>query len=140
MPEPREEPLEEDAEPPPPGRRSSWVKEEQNVWRCVQCGLRDPSSTWGHSVEGQRASRPVQIHSYYSYSGGGQRGGEGGVRPRNSGHSEPPTTQHLGPGVKSVWVIRIRLVLVNPVTFLLSSDRESSLWAVVGSQCEVTGI
>ena len=44
-----------------------------DVCQCVW----GPSYTWGHSVEGQRASRPVQIHSY----SGGARGGEGdGVR------------------------------------------------------------
>ena len=41
------------------------VDECQCVW--------GPSYTWGHSVEGQRASRPVHIHSY----SGGARGGEG---------------------------------------------------------------
>ena len=57
-PEPREEVLLGECGP-----------EGVDVCQCVW----GPSYTWGHSVEGQRASRPVHIHSY----SGGARGAEG---------------------------------------------------------------
>ena len=34
-----------------------------------QCVFR-PNNTWGHSVEGQSASKPVQIHSYFLRASG----------------------------------------------------------------------
>ena len=153
-----------------------------DVCQCVW----GPSYTWGHSVEGQRASRPVQIHSY----SGGVRGGEEDVcsttvvidrvtiiimtiktpglvvvsKPavitspcdssvchsylNNSSPLHLPvtaasqtlSTQHLGPGVKSLWVVRIRLILSNlyhlPVVL---RQRETSV-GCVWVQCESTGI
>ena len=60
---------------PNPGRRSSWVNVVQKVWMCVSV-CEDPSYTWGHSVEGQRASRagPHTLLLWWSQRGGGGGG------------------------------------------------------------------
>ena len=156
------------------------VDECQCVW--------GPSYTWGHSVEGQRASRPVQIHSY----SGGARGGEtddcfsivvpgivttiiitlktpGLVVPSKTdvitlstpcdssvchsytntssplhlpvmAASQTLSTQHLSPEVKSLWVIRIWMILFTPHHLPeVLRQREMSV-SCVWVQCEFTGI
>ena len=154
-----------------------------DVCQCVW----GPSYTWGHSVEGQRASRPVHIHSY----SGGARGGErdecfntvvpgrvttistiktpGLVVPSKPAVTTPSSpcdssvchsytntssplhlpvaaasqtlsTQHLGPGVKSFWVVRMRLILFN-LLHLPEVLRQREMSAgCVWVQCESTGI
>ena len=139
------------------------------------CGA---SYTWEHFVEGQSASRPVQIHSH----SGRARGGETYVRvfpvvpgrvtiittfktPRlgaviahlapgdssvchNYQHPSFPnylpvtaasqalSTQHLSPGIRSLWVIRI---VFDQRHLCVPGQRESSVGRV-WVQCEITGI
>ena len=147
-----------------------------------------PSYTWGHSVEGQRASRPVQIHSY----SGGARGEEGegwcwttvvtgnvmiistiktpGLvvlsKPAVTTQSSPCdssvchsyvnissplhlpvtaasqtlSTQHLEPGLKSLWVTRIRLNHSNPLHLPEVLRQRETFLGCVWVQCESTGI
>ena len=161
------------------------MKEDQKVWMCVSVSEDPPPP--GHSVEGQRASRPVQIHSYSGGASGAEREDcsttvvPGRVKTiktiKNPGlvvpskpavitpsspcdssvchsytnpsfplylpvtaASQSLSTQHLGLGVKSLWVIRIRLDLFNPRHLpVVLRQRESSVGRV-GVQCEVTGI
>ena len=154
-----------------------------DVCQCVW----GPSYTWGHSVEGQRASRPVQIHSY----SGGARGEEGEecfttvvpdrvmiiitiktpglvvpsklavLTPSSpcdssvchsylnsssplhlpvAAASQTLSTQHLELVVKSLWVVRMRLILSNPLHLPeVLRQRETSV-GCVWVQCESTGI
>ena len=54
--------------------------------------------------------------------------------------SQTLSTQHLGPGVKSLWVIRMRLNLFNPLHLPeVLRQREISV-GCVWVQCESTGI
>jgi len=142
---------------------------------------------WGHSVEGQSASRPVHIHSYSVRTGGAETydcttivvpgsvtiistmkfpglvvtSKLAVITPsspcdssvchsyRNSSFplylpvtaaSQTLSTQHLGPVVKPLWVIRIRLLLSNPRHLsVVLRQRESSV-GCVWVQCEFTAI
>ena len=54
--------------------------------------------------------------------------------------SQTLSTQHLGPGVKSLWVVRIKLILFNPLHLPeVLRQREKSV-GCVWVQCESTGI
>ena len=54
--------------------------------------------------------------------------------------SQTLSTQHLGPGVKSLWVVRMRLILFNPLHLPeVLRQREFSV-GCVWVQCESTGI
>ena len=54
--------------------------------------------------------------------------------------SQTLSTQHLGPGVKSLWVVRMRLILFNPLHLPeVLRQRETSV-GCVWVQCESTGI
>ena len=154
-----------------------------DVCQCVW----GPSYIWGHSVEGQSASRPVHIHSYSVRVRGAETyvcstvvvagsvtsistiktpglvvpSKPAVITPSCPGDSSvchsyinisyplylPVTaasqtlsTQHLVPGVKPLWVIRIRLLLSNHRHLsVVLRQREVSV-GCVWVQCEFTGI
>ncbi|KAK0149238.1 hypothetical protein N1851_010235 [Merluccius polli] len=62
------------------------------------------------------------------------------AEPRVTAASQTLSTQHLVPGVKSLWVVRIRLILFSPLHLPeVLRQRETSV-GCVWVQCESTGI
>ena len=151
-----------------------------DVCQCVW----GPSSTWGHSVKGESASRPVHIHSYSVIASGAERyvcfyivlpdsvtiiktiETPGLVVPSKpavitlsfpcdssvchsyintsfplylpvTAASQILSSQHLEPGVKSLWVIRI---LFNLCCLSVVLRQRESCVGCVWVQCEFTGI
>ena len=54
--------------------------------------------------------------------------------------SQTLSTQHLGPAVKSLWVVRMRLILFNPLHLPEVLRQRKTYVGCVWVQCESTGI